>query len=328
MRRAIVVGCALALGMAAAAQETPTPAQPDSSAQQTATAPGTATVPSGVLAGMRTGGEVPKYPPIAKAARVQGSVVLQATISKEGTIEDLHVISGPPMLQAAAMEAVRTWTYKPYLLNGQPVKVMTQIHVIFSLGKGGPVAPPDETNVQAPEPSSPDAAASQSQQSMQVLGAAVPPGTTPDDLKPPENPITAEQTQELMQLTGMAAMQRKMMDGLMPILRQSMPPYMPEDVLTDFEDRLVGGDMQALVVQSYQKHFSQEDADAMIAFYKTPAGRRAILMMPVLMKELQDGGAHLGQETMQKVLEAHHLEIEQAKQKYEQEHPWAPPKSQ
>ncbi|HEY6448699.1 MAG TPA: TonB family protein [Acidobacteriaceae bacterium] len=313
MRRAIVVVCALALGWAAAAQETATPAQPGSSAQQGSVSPNKIAISSGVAQRMRTGGDSPQYPAIAKAAHVEGMVVLQATISTQGTVENLHVISGPPMLQAAALDAVRTWTYKPYLLNGQAVEVETQVNVIFSLPHGGAAA---------------DAQAGQGPQSMQVLGAAVPPGTTPDDLKPPQHPITPEQTQELMQLTGLTTLQRKMIDGLMPTLRQSMPPYMPQDVLTDFEGRLVGGDMQALIVEAYQRHFSSEDADAMIAFYQTPAGRRAILMLPVLMKELQEGEAQLGQETMRKVLEAHHLEIEQAKQKYEQEHPWASPKSQ
>ena len=91
-------------------------------------------VSSGVMQGNRIGGEMPTYPAIAKAARIQGTVVLQATISRGGTIENLHVISGPPMLQSAAMEAVRGWRYKPYLLNGEPVEVETQVNVVFSLG--------------------------------------------------------------------------------------------------------------------------------------------------------------------------------------------------
>jgi len=76
----------------------------------------------------------PIYPAIAKAARISGTVVLQATISKNGTIENLHVVSGPAMLQQAAMDAVRTWKYKPYLLNGDPVEVETQVNVVFNLG--------------------------------------------------------------------------------------------------------------------------------------------------------------------------------------------------
>jgi protein TonB len=77
---------------------------------------------------------IPVYPPIAKAARVSGTVVLQATISKAGTIENLRVIGGPAMLQQAAMDAVRQWRYKPYLLNNEPVEVETTVNVIFSLG--------------------------------------------------------------------------------------------------------------------------------------------------------------------------------------------------
>jgi protein TonB len=60
--------------------------------------------------------------------------VLRATISKQGRITDLHVVSGPAMLQQAAMEAVRTWRYRPYLLNNEPVEVETTINVIFTLG--------------------------------------------------------------------------------------------------------------------------------------------------------------------------------------------------
>ena len=61
-------------------------------------------------------------------------MVLQATISKTGTITNLRVISGPAMLQQAALDAVKTWRYRPYLLNNEPVEVETTINVIFSLG--------------------------------------------------------------------------------------------------------------------------------------------------------------------------------------------------
>jgi protein TonB len=60
--------------------------------------------------------------------------VLHATISKTGTIEGLTVVSGPPMLQAAALSAVKTWRYKPYLLNGEPVEVETTVNVVFNMG--------------------------------------------------------------------------------------------------------------------------------------------------------------------------------------------------
>ena len=91
-------------------------------------------ISSGVAQGMLLQKTQPIYPPIAKAARVQGTVVLQAKISKTGSIEDLHVVSGPAMLQQAALDAVRSWRYRPYLLNNEPVEVETTVNVIFTLG--------------------------------------------------------------------------------------------------------------------------------------------------------------------------------------------------
>ena len=88
----------------------------------------------------------PVYPPIAKAARVSGTVVLMALISKTGDIENLRIVSGPPMLQSAALDAVRQWRYRPYLLNGEPVEVATTVNVVFNLGGNG-------TPAQAPPPS-------------------------------------------------------------------------------------------------------------------------------------------------------------------------------
>lgn len=99
-----------------------------------AEAPKKIAISGGVAAGMILQKTTPIYPPIAKAARVSGTVVLQATISKTGTITNLRVISGPAMLQESALEAVRQWRYRPYLLNGEPVEVETTVNVIFSLG--------------------------------------------------------------------------------------------------------------------------------------------------------------------------------------------------
>lgn len=77
---------------------------------------------------------LPTYHPLARMARIQGQVVLQAVISKQGAIEDLKVLAGHPMLVPAAIEAVRQWHYRPYVLNDEPVEVETQITVNFYLG--------------------------------------------------------------------------------------------------------------------------------------------------------------------------------------------------
>lgn len=90
-------------------------------------------VSQGVTKGMLVHQVQPTYPAIAKAARVQGDVVLKAIINKEGQIQDLQLVSGHPMLVPPAIEAVKQWRYRPYLLNGQPVEVETTITVIFSL---------------------------------------------------------------------------------------------------------------------------------------------------------------------------------------------------
>jgi len=78
----------------------------------------------------------PVYPALARQARIQGSVQLRAIISKAGTIENLAVVSGHPMLVKSAIDAVRQWRYRPYLLNGDPVEVETEVTVNFLLSGG------------------------------------------------------------------------------------------------------------------------------------------------------------------------------------------------
>lgn len=100
--------------------------------------------PATATATIRVGGKVqearllhevvPAYPAIAKEAHVSGVVRLSATIAPNGTVEDLHVVSGNPLLVDAAMTAVKQWTYKPTYLNGKPVQVLTDVDVKFNLG--------------------------------------------------------------------------------------------------------------------------------------------------------------------------------------------------
>ena len=78
----------------------------------------------------------PKYPPEAGRARIEGTVVLLAVIGKDGTVEDVRVKSGLSLLAQAAIEAVKQWRYRPYLLNGEPVEVDSQITINFTLSRG------------------------------------------------------------------------------------------------------------------------------------------------------------------------------------------------
>jgi TonB family protein len=90
-------------------------------------------VSEAVSTGLRVTKVEPQYPEVARTARIQGQVVLKALIDKSGSVEEVTLVSGPPMLATAAIEAVKQWKYKPYLLNDQPVKIETLITVSFPL---------------------------------------------------------------------------------------------------------------------------------------------------------------------------------------------------
>jgi protein TonB len=112
-----------------------------SAANHSSTAPKAEEIPKrlvvsqGVSLGMLQSQIEPVYPMIARRARVQGRVTLRAFISAQGTIESLQVIDGHPMLVSAAMDAVKQWRYKPYLLSGQPVEVETTVFVNFHIDR-------------------------------------------------------------------------------------------------------------------------------------------------------------------------------------------------
>jgi protein TonB len=90
-------------------------------------------VSQGVTRGLLIHKPEPTYPVIARQARIQGDVVLKAIVSKEGNITELELVSGHPMLAPAAIEAVKQWRYRPFLLNGEPIEVETQVTVQFRI---------------------------------------------------------------------------------------------------------------------------------------------------------------------------------------------------
>lgn len=129
----VVVGlatCGSALALRLEVNEPPPPV----TATATAAPRGPVRVASGIAAGAKVGGENPIYPAAARKAHVEGTVALRAIIGKTGAVTNLQVIDGPDLLRRSAMDAVRTWQYKPYLLNGEPTAVETTIHVNYSLG--------------------------------------------------------------------------------------------------------------------------------------------------------------------------------------------------
>ena len=91
-------------------------------------------VSSGVMAANLVSASPPSYPKLASLTHMQGEVVMQAIISKDGSVQNLHVIQGHHLLRGAAKNAVRTWQYHPFLVNGKPVEVATIVSVDFTLG--------------------------------------------------------------------------------------------------------------------------------------------------------------------------------------------------
>jgi TonB family protein len=136
-RSAAVAGCVvLALATSYAAMALQTNVNPP---EETKSGPeianfGIASLGPGEAARNLVSKVTPIYPAEAKKAGIQGTVTLHAVISKDGKIENLHLVSGPAELQQPALDAVRQWVYRPYLLDGKPVEVQTKINVVYSLG--------------------------------------------------------------------------------------------------------------------------------------------------------------------------------------------------
>jgi TonB family protein len=121
-----ICGTALALGMHASAA-------PGGGSSSSSKASRQLTVPAAVMSRNLLTKAVPHYPPAAKEAKIQGTVVLSVIIGDDGNVKNIQVISGPNELQQSSIDAVRQWTYKPYLLNGDPVEVKTTVNIIYSL---------------------------------------------------------------------------------------------------------------------------------------------------------------------------------------------------
>jgi TonB family protein len=136
VRRCVALGACVVLGAAAASSAVALRISVDQkSSAKPKSAVNSVAVDAKVMSEQLLTKVTPVYPPEAKVKKVQGKVVLEAVIGKDGHVENLKVLSGPKELQQSALDAVRQWVYKPYLLNGSPVEVMTDINVIYTLAK-------------------------------------------------------------------------------------------------------------------------------------------------------------------------------------------------
>ncbi|HWG21878.1 MAG TPA: TonB family protein [Terracidiphilus sp.] len=116
-------------------ENAPPPPQPGSGGSVAVEIPKRVLISAGVAAGMIQSKTPPSYPDEAKVKGISGTVVLDTIIGTDGTVQDLKVVSGRKELQQAALDAVKSWRYRPYLLNNTPVEVRTTVNVIFSLSR-------------------------------------------------------------------------------------------------------------------------------------------------------------------------------------------------
>lgn len=139
VRRAIILAACVGFGAAACASALAlrmnVNALPQASKHPPAHPNAPIAVKAGVMASQRISGPMPVYPAEAKKARIQGTVLIDVVISKDGSVLSPEVTSGPKELRESAVDAVRQWKYKPFLLNGEPVEVKTTIHVVYTLKK-------------------------------------------------------------------------------------------------------------------------------------------------------------------------------------------------
>jgi TonB family protein len=124
----------------------------------------------------------PVYPPLAKQAKIQGTVELSVVIGKDGKVQDLRVIRGHPLLVQATLDAVKNWVYKPTLLNGEPVEVSTEISVNFTL-EPSEGAPPHPSVISRVEPEYPEAAKQMRAQGPVVLEVSIGKDGAVEDIK-------------------------------------------------------------------------------------------------------------------------------------------------
>jgi len=161
------------------------------------------------------------------------------------------------------------------------------------------------------------AAAAESTASKPVQGGAGSAGMASAEAAP-AHPVTPEQVREILALTGAADVRRQMLDGLVPHVK-TMLPYMPQSVLNDIQQSMAIADFDGAVIHAYQERLSTEEAAEIIAFLRTPAGRKMTSVLPQVQEEGQQAGAQLGQQVMLEVIQRHEAEIEAAKKRYQQE---------
>ena len=222
----------------------------------------------------------PKYSNEATNRYIEGQVVLHAVIDADGGVKQLTVVSGPPELTQAALDAVRQWHYKKTLLNGQAVEVDTTIAVDFPPRK----APQTVDDLPGMPPATERAAVHEKE--AEALAAV--------------DPETVADIRRLMELNGaknVAAQVFNSFSGPMKdMLIERLPQIENRQQIVDrfvqlMEDRVSSDDLVDLVIPIYAKHFTHDEVKSMIVFFDSPAGRHFVQEAPAYLRDVQQAAS-------------------------------------
>jgi len=226
-------------------------------------------------AARRVGGEIqepkklknvsPVYPEEAKRARVQGVVILECTISPEGNVAEVRVLRGIPLLDQAAVDAVKQWVYTPTLLAGKPVPVIMTVTVNFKLSGGSP-PPTVGAEALAPAPA------------------------------PTGSPEKIADIRRFLDLNGSVAAVLKAREMMLDSLRALARPETPPEIWEALRAEIEAEHFEDAAVFLYDKHFTHDEIREYIRFYETPAGRKLGATLPVLAQaQITEGAARAPQ---------------------------------
>ncbi len=215
----------------------------------------------------------PIYPPLARQTRISGTVRLHVIISKEGSVLQLEVLSGHPLLVPSALDAVRQWKYQPTLLNGQAVEVDTTIDVIYALNES------------------------------KLEESALPGAPAPKSIDPALRTDVLALLEENQVSRASETVMRKMFDGLRPTMLKSFAGLENrEKILDSYENKLVAmtdtEEFREGIVAVYAKYFNDDDVKNLMVFYSTPTGKKFHESMPQLSADLMGLGQRLAQEKL------------------------------
>jgi len=145
------------------------------------------------------------------------------------------------------------------------------------------------------------------------------PAKIPAPSTAPANALTDAQARQMFEVTGAIEMKDQLVHGMMNYLHSSMP-FLPKDVSDDLEQSFQKLDLETPIIAIYKQHISTEDADSIIAFYKTPAGKHLIKAMPEILQQSQQAGVQMFRKAAQDGIERHRPEVEAAAKQYQQDH--------